>query len=76
MKKGIDVSYVNGVIDWEKVRPQIEFAMIRAGYGNNHIDKAFEVNASACEALGIPIGLYWLSCLYTRNGKEGSNRLY
>ena len=65
MKKGIDISHVNGVIDWEKVKPQIEFAMIRAGYGNNNIDEAFEVNASACEALGIPIGLYWFSYAYT-----------
>ena len=32
--KGIDVSYHNGVIDWEKVKADgIDFAIIRCGYG-------------------------------------------
>lgn len=70
MKKGIDVSYINGAIDWEKVKPQIDFAMIRAGYGANHVDKAFSINASACEELGIPIGLYWFSYACTAEMAE------
>ena len=65
MKKGIDVSHLNGIIDWKKVKPQIDFAMLRAGYGNDHIDEALHSNASACEELEIPIGLYWFSYAYT-----------
>ncbi len=65
MKKGIDVSHDNGIIVWERVKPQIEFAMLRAGYGNNNVDEALETNASACAKLGIPVGVYWFSYAYT-----------
>lgn len=61
MKKGIDVSYAQGVIDWEKVKPNIDFAMIQAGYGQNHIDTQFVRNISECNRLGIPCGVYWFS---------------
>lgn len=61
-RKGIDVSYWQGTIDWEKVKAAgIEFAMIRAGYGNNNIDKQFVRNISECNRLGIPCGVYWFS---------------
>ena len=33
MKKGIDVSEHNGLINWEQVQPHVDFVMIRAGYG-------------------------------------------
>lgn len=61
MYKGIDVSEHNGRIDWEKVKPQIDFAMLRAGYGRGHIDEYFRRNATACEKYGIPYGVYWFS---------------
>ena len=35
----IDVSHNNGVIDWEKVNPHIEKAIIRVGYGNDSINE-------------------------------------
>ena len=63
--KGIDVSYSQGKIDWNKVKSsgKIEFAIIRAGYGKelNQIDNQFERNYSECKRLGIPIGVYWYS---------------
>lgn len=65
MKKGIDISHANGVVDWEKVKPQIDFAMLRAGYGKNNIDAAYHSNAAACEELFIPMGAYWFSYAYT-----------
>jgi lysozyme len=60
MKKGIDVSYAQGVIDWEAVKNSgNEFAILRAGYGMGHIDSQFARNAAECNRLGIPIGVYW-----------------
>lgn len=63
--KGIDVSYSQGKIDWDKVKSsgKIEFAIIRAGYGKelSQIDDQFERNYSECKRLGIPIGVYWYS---------------
>lgn len=58
---GIDVSYANGNIDWNRVKPHIEFAMIRAGYGSKTVDTKFKENAGACSALHIPFGVYWFS---------------
>jgi GH25 family lysozyme M1 (1,4-beta-N-acetylmuramidase) len=59
---GIDVSEHNGNIDWNKVKAAgVKFAMIRAGYGQNNIDKKFVHNISECNRLGIPCGVYWFS---------------
>ncbi len=59
--KGIDVSEHNGVVDWEKVKASgIEFAMIRAGYGQT-VDLRFKRNVSECNRIGLPCGVYWFS---------------
>ena len=63
--KGIDVSYAQGVIDWEKVKASglVDFAILRAGYGKetSQIDDQFSRNYTACKQLGIPVGAYWYS---------------
>lgn len=61
MLKGIDVSEHQGVINWNEVKNHIDFAMLRAGYGKNNIDKQFERNIKECNRLGIPCGVYWFS---------------
>ena len=66
---GIDVSYFQGNIDWSAVKDfGIQFAMLRAGYGEGNIDKQFYRNAGECNRLGIPFGVYWFSYAYTRQG--------
>lgn len=59
---GIDVSTFQGNIDWDRVKSQIGFAILRLGWiGNkkNHtLDTKFERNYSECKRLGIPIGVY------------------
>lgn len=64
-KLGIDVSAHQGVIDWTKAKEYISFAIIRAGYGQNNIDKQARYNVQECEAHGIPYGFYWFSYAYT-----------
>ena len=57
----IDVSEHNGKLDWEKLKPQIEGAIIRCGFGSDYSaqdDAYFERNTSECERLGIPYGVY------------------
>ena len=59
--KVIDVSEHQGVIDWEKVKTQIDGAILRVGYGNDEVlqdDKYFIRNANECTRLGIPFGVY------------------
>lgn len=62
---GIDVSYHNGNINWERVKESgVQFAMLRAGFSNSP-DVKFEENAKECERLNIPYGVYWFSYAYT-----------
>lgn len=62
---GIDVSQFQGNINWNEVKNAgIQFVMIRAGYGRGNIDPQFERNASECNRLGIPFGVYWFSYAY------------
>lgn len=59
--KGIDVSVWNGNINWDAVKGNIDFAILRVGYGGdytNQDDKTFKQNADACTRLGIPFGVY------------------
>ncbi len=64
--QGIDVSYFQGKPDWKRVKKSgIKFAMLRAGYGKNHVDKEFKRNAKKCNQVGLPFGVYWFSYAYT-----------
>lgn len=64
---GIDVSEHQGVIDWDKVKASVDFAILRAGYGReiSQIDKQFERNYSECKRLNIPVGAYWYTYAVT-----------
>lgn len=64
IKTGIDVSKWQGTIDWASAKGDIDFAILRAGYGQNNIDETFVRNASECTRLGIPFGVYWFSYAY------------
>lgn len=59
--RGIDVSHHQGTIDWDKVKSQIDYAILSVGYGDNitsQDDKQFHRNAKECTRLGIPFGVY------------------
>lgn len=59
--KGIDVSSHQGLIAWSKLKGQIDFAIIRLGYGDNiasQDDKQFFNNVNGCVANNIPFGVY------------------
>ena len=60
----IDVSEHNGKIDWAKVAPHIDGAIIRIGYGQDirgQDDKRAEENIRGCIQNGIPYGIYLYS---------------
>lgn len=63
--KGIDVSAWQGDINWSVVKNSIDFAIIRAGYGQGNIDTKAKKNVKGCEDNNIPFGLYWFSYAYT-----------
>lgn len=71
-KRGIDISAHQGNIDLAALKNQIDFVIIRVGYGTNGtIDTKFRRNADLCVQLGIPFGFYWYS--YALN-VEGARR--
>lgn len=61
-KKGIDVSYANGNIDWSKVKGSgIEFAILRSTFGSespSQIDSQYFQNAQGCVKNNIPFATY------------------
>ena len=68
-KKGIDVSYHQGIIDWQKVKNDgVTFAIIRAGYGKTQMDKKFIENICGANTSGIEVGIYWF--IYAKNVSE------
>lgn len=69
-KKIIDVSELNGRIDWNKVKNEgdIDGAIIRLGFGSYSIDGEFLYNLSEVKRLGIPYGVYLFS--YAENAAE------
>ncbi|MBQ2286131.1 MAG: glycoside hydrolase family 25 protein, partial [Clostridia bacterium] len=63
-KFGIDVSHYQGEIDWERVKPQIDFAILRCGLGDDmksQDDKQFERNYNECMRLNIPVKIYFFT---------------
>lgn len=63
--KGVDVSYHNGTINWDKVKASdVDYAIIRCGYGQDfksQDDKKWAENVRACVNKGIPFGVYLYS---------------
>ena len=70
--KGIDVSVWNGNIDWSKAKEDIQFAILRAGYGNlvSQKDGQFENNYNGCKENHIPFGVYWYNYATTVEGAK------
>lgn len=61
---GIDISEFNGDVDIAALKGQIDFVIIRCGYGSNfpnQDDAQYENNVRKCEAAGIPYGVYLYS---------------
>ena len=68
-KRGIDISAHQGNIDLAALKNQIDFVIIRVGYGvSGTIDDKFKRNADLCKSLGIPFGFYWYSYALDESG--------
>ena len=65
---GVDVSYHQGVIDWDKVKADgYDFAFLRIGYrgygqsGTINLDKQFIRNIKNAQQAGLEVGVYFFS---------------
>lgn len=65
--KGIDVSSHQKKINWKKVKESgIDFAIIRAGYGEIYEDDFWKDNVNGAYENGIGIGAYWFIYAYDK----------
>lgn len=61
-KIGIDISSHQKDINLEALKDQIDFVIIRVGFGvNGTLDNRFTRNIELCQKLNIPVGFYWYS---------------
>ncbi|MGO5358298.1 GH25 family lysozyme [Anaerofustis sp. LCP19S3_F7] len=78
---GIDVSYWNGTINWQKVKNDgIKYAFIRVGYrgygksGTIDNDSTFKRNITEAQKYGIKVGVYFFSqAITTAEAREEAN---
>ena len=77
IKKAVDISHHNGVIDFERLKNAVDYVIIRCGYGQDMTsqdDKQWNRNVGECERLGIPYGVYFYSYAKTTAKIEGEIR--
>lgn len=78
--KGIDISEFNGIIDFDKVVKEVDYVMIRAGFGARtklnkpaKEDKLLRKNIEGCLKVGLPFGIYYYS--YALDEKEAKDEV-
>ncbi|MCD7840394.1 MAG: dockerin type I domain-containing protein [Erysipelotrichaceae bacterium] len=77
---GVDISYHNGTIDFEQLATEVNFVILRCGYGSDYTsqdDTNFETYAKACIKYNIPFGVYLYSYADTvaKGKSEGEHAL-
>jgi len=70
MIRGIDVSSLQGTIDWATERERFEFAIIRNGMGNEAPDGKVAINLERARAAGFVVGVYNVSYPLRTDGKH------
>lgn len=73
--QGVDVSEHNQEIDWEQLKNEADFAIIRVGYrsyGKGEIfeDKTAKHNIRSARKAGVPVGVYFYSQAVTAEEAE------
>lgn len=78
--KGIDISEHNGIIDFDKLKDDVDYVMVRAGFGartkkekSAKVDKMFKKNVEGLIKVGIPFGIYYYS--YALNEQEAKDEV-
>ena len=72
--KGIDISQYQKNINWSTLSKNIDFAILRAGYGDNWTsqdDKMFKDHVNNCNNYNIPYGIYLYS--YAKRVQKDNN---
>ena len=66
MQKVVDISTFDKTVDFYKVKSAgYVGVIIRAGYGQTHVDDYFYEHIQGANEAGLPAGLYWFSYAYS-----------
>jgi GH25 family lysozyme M1 (1,4-beta-N-acetylmuramidase) len=62
-KKGIDISRWQSFPDFSRVKNDVDYVILQAGYGKyaTQKDSSWNYNISNCKKNNIPVGVYWYS---------------
>ena len=63
---GVDLSHFNGEVDFEALKSEVDFVILRVGYtgysnGKINADDKFKEYAKAANDVGLPVGVYYYS---------------
>ena len=60
---GINISRYQGKPDFGRLKSEVDYIILQAGYGrySSQVDAEFERSYSECKKHGIPVGVYWYS---------------
>ena len=75
MRKGIDVSHWQGIIDWTAVKKDgVEFAIIKAGGSDKGLykDSKFEKNYNNAKSAGVKVGAYYFVGKNCKSYEDGA----
>ena len=56
---GIDLSGWDDVVYWDTLKNEVQFVILRAGYGQGNPDSVYESYYQKCKEIGMPVGAYW-----------------
>ena len=64
--QGVDLSYFNGEVDFEELKREVDFVILRVGYtgysnGKINADDNFREYIKAANDVGLPVGVYYYS---------------
>lgn len=70
MKKGIDISYCQPKVDWQKVTADFCIIQIGGGAVRRQKDTMYESHYAGAKGRGIPVGAYWFTWARTVDEAE------
>lgn len=76
MIKGIDISTHQGTVNWDIIKRDVQFVIVRAGYGGGGVDGQFGRNWSEARRLGIPRMAYFFAYPGRSSGRAQAEEFY
>lgn len=72
--RGLDLSTFNKITDYAALRKDVDFVILRAGYGKDNTDARFEEHIKGLSEHNVHMGIYWFSYAKTTEDAENEGR--